>query len=195
MIGPFGGYGGYVERKPDLNSYRINALSEGKPATAIKILVYATGCDFKTFDFSLSQDLDLHQWFVCTPLPKVSLSGQVPSDLIEGRNAELVITYMAYWANEFFGIMDGMVPQFNIATILPEKNGILQGELPDFSAGTTMSSFRSGAELCLTLRDSKTWNPISLNLAPELAGIKFEGGCLKIESSYPGKLRFVPHPD
>lgn len=194
MTGPFGGYGSYIEPKPDLSSYQINALAEGQAATAIKILVYATGCDFKTFDLSLSQGLHRNERFVCAPLPKVSLSGQVPSELMEGGNRELVITYMAYWANEFFGILDGMVPEFHIATILPDNNGTFQGELPDLSAGTTMSSFRSGAELCFTLRDSKKWNPIALNLAPELAGIQFEGRCLKIQSSYLGKLRFVPDP-
>lgn len=194
MTGPFGGYGSYTEPKPDLSSYPINALAEGQPATAIKILVYASGCDFKTFDLSLSQSLNLNERFVCAPLPKVSFSGQVPSELMEGRNAELVIAYMAYWANDFFGIMDGAVAEFHVATFSPDWNGSFQVEIPDFSWGATMSSFRYGADLRLRLRESKTWNPIALNLAPELPKLRSEGGGLKIQSSYPGNMRFVPDP-
>ena len=194
MTGPFGAYGGYIESKPDVISYTINGIFEGQDATAIKIVVYATGCDFKTFDLFLSENLNLQESFVCAALPKVSLSGQIPSELMEGRDAEIVITYMANWVNEFFGIMDGMVPQFQVATISPDKNGTFQADLPDFTAGTTTSSFQSGADLCYALRDSKTRNPIALNFALEVTGIKFVGGRLKIQSSNQGQLRFVAEP-
>lgn len=195
MTGPFGGYGGYIESKPDVISYKINGIFEGQAATAIKIVVYATGCDFKTFDLFLLENLNLQESFVCGALPKVSLSAQIPSELMEGRDAEIVITYMTNWLNEYFGIMDGFVPQFQVATISPDKNGTFQADLPDFAAGTTTSSFRSGARLCYALWDSKTWSPIALNFAIELAGIKFVGGCLEIQSSNQGQLRFVPEPE
>jgi hypothetical protein len=45
------------------------------------------------------------------------LSGQIlPSELIRGRNAELIIINLAHWSLEFFGIVDGAVADFRLAT-------------------------------------------------------------------------------
>jgi hypothetical protein len=194
MTGKFGGHGGYVEPHPGLRSYRINALADGHMATAIKVVVYAAGCDFRTFDLSLSQSLNLHERFVCAPLPKVALSGQLPSELIGEHSAELLVTYMAYWANSFFGIADGRVPEFRLAAVSSGKNGTFQVVLPDFSTSTTMASFPNEAGLHLMLRDSETLNPIALNLVPTLLEVRSEGAGLRIQSFYPGNLKFVAYP-
>jgi hypothetical protein len=194
MVGAFGGYGGYIGNQPDLDSYEINASTRGQAATAIKILVYAAGCDIKTFEFSLSQDSNPHERFVCEPLLKVTLSGELPSELIRDHNAEIVISYMAYWAHAFFGIVDGLVTEFQLAIVSPDKNGRFQVEIPDFRTHTPISSPRAGADLRLMLRDSKTWNHIASHLKPELSEFRSEYGGLKIQSSYPATLKFVADP-
>jgi hypothetical protein len=101
MSGTFGGYGTYIEPLQDLRSYRINAFVQGQAATAIKILVYAAGCEIMTFDLSLSQNPNPQEHFICAALPKVSLSGQLQSELIREHNTELVVSYMAYWQTTF----------------------------------------------------------------------------------------------
>ena len=43
LIGPFGGYGSYTKPGPGLQAYGILASVEGKPASAIGMIVYAAG--------------------------------------------------------------------------------------------------------------------------------------------------------
>jgi len=191
MTGPFGGFGGSMKPQRNLHSYPIPGAAEGKDATAIKVLVYAAGCEIQTFDVSFSQERNFHEHFVCRGLPMVTLSGQVPSDLVRDRDAELVITYMALWAHEFFGITDGFVVELQIATVVLDKNGIFTLRVPDFSADASASSFRRGANLHLLLRDSKTLNTIAYNLAPESQDLRSESQRLKILPFYPDDLRFT----
>jgi hypothetical protein len=40
------------------------------------------------------------------------------------------VDYMAYWARGFFGIEDGMVTQFRLATVSPDSDGVIHVELP-----------------------------------------------------------------
>ncbi len=194
MTGPFGGYGGYAKPQPNLHFYQLDASAEGRPAATIKILVYAPNCKIQTFDLSFSQRLNFRENFVCEVLPKASLSGQVPDKLIQEHDAELVISYLALWANDFFGVADGAVPEFQLAIVSTNRNGMFHVELPDFSADA--AAFPSRTESCfhLMLRDSKTWNPIALNLKPELSEVRSEYGGLKIQSSYPATLKFAADP-
>ena len=194
MVGAFGGRGGQVESHPDIRVSEINASFEGQPATAIKILVYAQGCDIVTFDLSLTSNPNPYERFQCSPLPKVSLSGQVPSDLIQNKNAELVVTYMAYWAHNFFGIADGAVAGFQLATVFPSKDGTFDVELTDFSVSANVSRFSNEGDLRLMLRDAKTRNHIALNLVPKPPSLKSDYGGLKTLSSYPRNLQFDADP-
>ena len=196
MIGPFGGYGGYTEQRPDLHLYEIKASADGKAATEIKMLVYATGCRIQTFDLFLTEASDVKEEFVCDVLPDMTLSGQiVPRELVRDQNTGLTITYMALWAHEFFGITDGPVAEIRLATVSPDANGRFQVNLPDFSADTRPSSlFKDSATLRLMLRDSKTWNHIVSNLEPELSDFRSESHELRIRSFYPSDLKFTAGP-
>jgi len=168
MSGPFGGYASFEEPRPSLRSYQIKSSMDDKAATQIKVLVYAPGCRIQRFDLLLAETEERKEEFSCQTLPSVTLSGQiVPSDLVRDHHAELAIAYMAFWANEFFGVADGIVPQIHLATVSPDANGMFQVRLPDFAADTTLSSFQRKPSLQLKLRDSKTWNPIA-SLEPEL---------------------------
>src|SRR5580704_14515195 len=55
LIGPFGGYGDYTRQQPGLRSYEIPAVAEGKAAREIRMIVYASGCEIKTFVFPLTE--------------------------------------------------------------------------------------------------------------------------------------------
>jgi hypothetical protein len=131
LIGPFGGYGGYTKQRPGLHSYEISALVEGKTASEIRMIVYASGCEIKTFVLALTEDSRVKQEFECQRVATVKLSGQiVPTELVRKNNAELVVNYMAYWAHGFFGIADGLVTEFRLATVSPDANGVFQLSCP-----------------------------------------------------------------
>jgi hypothetical protein len=189
LIGSFGGYGGYMEPKQELSAYEIEASKDGEPASSIKIIVYAAGCRFQTFDPDLSPLTASKQRFVCESLPQTRISGQIPDELMRGENAQLSVHYMAFWANTFFGIKDGMVPDFQLVTATPDANGHFLLDIPDFSADTTASSTQGGASLSFRLRDSKTGN--AFDLKPERLEFRTETQQLKVLPVYPGGVKFT----
>ncbi len=193
LIGRFGGYGDYTDkRRPGLRSYEISTLVDGKAASEIRIIVYASGCEIKTFNFPLTEHSTVRQQFECQRAATVRLAGQiVPAELATANNAELVVDYTAYWANTFFGIQDGAVPEFQLATVAPASDGTFQVELPYFAGDGADSSSQPRAGFRLTLRDSKTWNPIASDLEPQEADLRLEEHSLKIKSRYPNSLKFT----
>jgi hypothetical protein len=192
LIGPFGGYGTYTKQQTGLHSYQISSLVEGKPAREIRMIIYAAGCEIKTFVLPLEEDSRVEQEFECQPAASVQLSGQImPAELTRRDNAELVVHYMAYWAHGFFGIADGMVTEFQVATVSPDANGVFQVKLPYFCAAAPGSSPQPRATFRLMLRDSKTWNHIASNLEPEMSELRPEDHGLQILSHYPDGLKFT----
>jgi hypothetical protein len=192
LIGPFGGYGGYVKPQVGFHSYEISALVEGKAATEIRMIVYALGCEIQEFVLPLAQDSRMKQEFECQRVATVELLGQiVPSELVRDSNAELVVTYMAYWAHGFFGIKDGMVIEFRVATVAPNASGAFQVELPYFSAADAASPLQRRAGFRLMLRDSKTGNHIAFTLEPEVPDLRLEEHSLRILAHYPDGLKFA----
>ena len=192
LVGPFGGNGGYATQRAGVYSYEIPASLEGKAATEIRMIVYASGCEIQTFVIPLASDSRVNQEFACQRVATVRLSGQiVPNDLVRDNNAELVVTYMAFWAHGFHGIADGFVTEFRLATVSPDANGMFQVELPCFSADAADSSSQPRASFRLTLRDSKTWNHIASNLEPEEPELRLKTHGLQILSHYPYGLKFT----
>jgi hypothetical protein len=192
LIGPFGGHGSYTKQRPGLQTYEIPASVDGKPANEIRMIVYAGGCEIKTFVLSLSEDSRVKQAFECQPAATVQLSGQiVPTELARRDNSELVIYYMAHWAHGFYGISDGMVTEFRVASASPDSNGVFQVQLPYFGSDVAVSSSTERASFWLMLRDSKTWNPLTSHLESELPDLRFKGNGLPIRTHYPDGLKFT----
>ncbi len=195
LVGPFGGRGGYIKQGVGLHSYEIASSVEGKAATEIRMIVYALGCEIQTFVVPVADDSRVHREFECQPARSVTLSGQiVPNELVRDRNAELIVSYLAFWSHEFFGIVDGAVAEFQLATVTPDANGMFQVDLPQFSADTEPPSSQRRASLRFMLRDSKTWNVIASDLVPELPEFRSEDHSLRIQSYYPSGLKFTPGP-
>lgn len=195
LIGPFGGYGGYVAQRAGVHSYEIPAMVEGKAATEIRMITYASGCEIQQIVLPLAEHSRVDQEFQCQRAETVKLSGKiVPTALVSDNNAELVVTYMAYWAHAFYGFGDGFVTRFHLATVSPHADGMFEGDLPYFSADAEASSPRPRASLWLMLRDSKTWNPIASNLDPEKQELRLQEHGLRIRSHYPDELLFTAEP-
>ena len=191
LVGPFGGYGGYVTPQVGLHSYEISALVEGKAATEIRMIVYALGCEIQEFVLPLVQDSRINQEFECQRVATVKLSGQIVPPGLVRDNTELVVTYMAYWAHGFFGIADGMVTEFRVATVVPNASGAFQVELPYFSVDDAASPSQRRAGFRLMLRDSKTLNHIAPTLEPDMPDLRLEEHSLRIRAHYPDGLKFA----
>ena len=191
LYGSFGGYGSYVRSTANSSSYPIHASVNGKAADHVKIIVWAPGCNFETFDIPLEEGSDIQQPFLCAPLPNTILTGQIrPLSLLRTKPAEVSIQYLAEWACDFFGLADCMVPQFDLGTVQPNDDGVFEIELPDFSADPVASGSGGWAELCLVLREIKTWNHLAM-LEPESEDLRSPGGALKLLPVYPRGMTFV----
>ena len=192
LLGPFGGYGGYAAQRTGVHSYEIPTMVDGKAATEIRMIVYASGCEIQQFVVPLAEHSRGSQEFPCQPVETVKLSGHiVPDALVRDTNAELVVTYMAYWAHGFYGIADGFVTGFHLATVSPDANGMFQVDLPYFSVDAEASSSEQRASFRLMLRDSKTGNHIASNLEPEKQELRLQEHGLRIRSQYPDDLIFT----
>ena len=195
LRGPFGGYGGYAAQRAGVHSYEIPASVEGKAATEIRMIVYASGCEIQTFDIPLAEDSRVKQEFPCQRVATVKLSGQiVPNELVRDNNAELVVMYMAYWAHGFYGIADGIVTEFRLATVTPDANGMFQVDLPYFIADAAAPPSERRAGFWLMLCESRTSNHIASDLEPEVLELRLEGHGLRIRSHYPDGLKFTRGP-
>ena len=194
LIGPFGGYGGYSQQKAGVRSYEIEASLEGKAATEAKLIVYSPGCELETYVVRLSDVTKVTRKFECTRAETVTLVGQVvPPSLVQEKNAELIINYSAIWAHGFFGIMDGAVAEFRMATAYPDADGMFQVDLPVFRGDAVSSSPERRASFRLILRDSKTWNHIAA-LEPEETDLQIVDHSLRIEMHYPRGVKFSAGP-
>ena len=190
LTGSFGGYGGYTARRTGVDSYEIATTVEGKAATEIRMIVYASGCEIQQFVIPLAEHSRVSQEFPCQPVATVKLSGNVPTELVRDNNAELVVSYMAYWAHGFYGIGDGAATEFQVATVSPDANGMFQVDLPYFTVDAVASSSERRASFRLMLRDSKTWNHIA-SLEPEKQEVRLQEHALRIRSHYPDDVIFT----
>src|ERR1700692_3196478 len=115
MTGSFGGYGGFIEPRPNQTDYEIDASTQGTPSDSIKILAYATGCKFQTFDLDLVQMPNPKVRLDCAPLPQIRIDGEIPSALMRHETAELNGRSIAFWARRFFGIAASPVTELHVA--------------------------------------------------------------------------------
>src|SRR5262245_47609229 len=125
MTGSFGGFGGFVRTKPNVRDYVIETSYENRPAQTLKIIIYCPGYGLKLIDVSSLADSSSRSASVeLEPLPSISLSGKIVSP--EGRNRKyfkMDVEYLAFWVHEFFGIADGMVASFKVASADVKQDG------------------------------------------------------------------------
>jgi len=144
-----------------------------------------------TFDIPILNLLDTQESFSCSPVPTVTLAGQISAaSLLRNKDATVSVDYMAGWACRFFGFADCMVPQISFGTAKPDAEGIFKIELPDFSAESNASDSDDGTDLQLILRDAKTYNILAF-LEPESETLRTASGNLRISSFYPQNVVFA----
>jgi len=189
LYGRFGAYGGFIQKQSS-RTVQIPAVVEGKPAAQIKMFIGAPGCRMATLDIPIQNLSDTQESFSCSPVPTVTLEGQIsPASLLRNKDTTVSVDYMAGWACGFFELADCMVPQISFGTVKPDGNGFFKIELPD-SSGDPIAADGHGTELQVILREAKSYNIVAF-LAPESESLRTAGGNLRISSFYPQNLGFV----
>jgi len=194
LTGPFGGVGNHVISKPNLHQYWIDTTSNGKPADALKAIVYCPGYSLGLIDAPALKDPAARIASVdLKPFPSIPLTGKVVAPAGQSLlGFKLELTYEAVWGMNFFGYIDGMAPSFTVAQTGLAPDGSFSITIPDFARDPVISKFeqRTLDVLKLTLRDPKTGNfPYDLVL-PESLGQRNE---LKIRTEYPTPLILQIH--
>lgn len=194
--GSFGSYGKTVSVEPNVSEYPINTTIDGKAASGIQLVVWAPGCETRTYSLNLEKGSLRHRLtYECATLPLVTLTGRIhPFGPIAGKPMELAIFFRASWECEFFGWNDCMVPQILVTTVTPDADGAFWARVPDFDSDPVIakskSSLRQSGEFWMLLRNPKTLNPIA-ELEAEIEDFRAPGGALKALSAYPSDLVFV----
>jgi hypothetical protein len=185
LTGSFGGFSGWLAQKENVESYQIETSVEGQPATRIKAVLYAPGCEIQTFDKPLADGSVESFDFQCKPLSTVAFQGRLTkSDALLKEAVEIRVNYIAYWADEFFGIHDGLVTAIPVGVALPDADNRFRITLPDFSENVPgrPGVFQFWAR-------ERTTGKLLGELIPGESKSKF--GSLQIESAYPREIAFT----
>lgn len=160
MTGAFGGYGGFVRTKPNVRDYVIETSYENKPAKTLKIIIYCPGYGIESLNIPSLADLSAESASVeLKPHSSVRLSGKIVLPEGSGRkDFKIEAMYLAYWGHEFFGIYDGPVTTFKIASADVTPDGSFSIAVPDFARDPVVASFKEKGVLRLRAREPKTGN-------------------------------------
>jgi len=195
MKGPFGGYGGFLLPTPKTERYVFDASVNGVAATLVQAVVYMPGCELSKFEILMHGENVEHQ-MECRVLSQWSLGGQLVMDAatiaaLRKRSSplEIEVVYMANWVNAYFGVMDGPMATFHVATVPLGEDGSFSVQLPNLALDPAEKSAEKQhrGELVMRLRERKTWNFVGTLRPIEFAT---SSGGLELRTQYPD-LRFA----
>jgi hypothetical protein len=190
LYGPFGAAGASVTARANVHSYQIRPVHDGKVATSIKAVIYSAGCEFDTLEADVVGDTPIEKSYACVALPTASLVGHIAHiGRFRNRDLEVVVRYLADWECKFFEFWDCMVPQIGLARAPVNENGNFEATFTDFSPERTSPLHHRG-ELCVILRDAKTWNWIGAGLRPQREFQTRSDTGLAIRPFYPPPVEF-----
>jgi hypothetical protein len=193
LAGPFGGFGNFVRTTPDVREYALETWRNDQPGRTLKAIIYCPGYRIVLLTESLLHGR--HREVVSVylePLRKVPLSGRliwVP----HGPDLTIEAVYLAKWGHQFFGIIDGPVASFTVATSKVAVDGTFELDIPDLARDPVVMSFGQGdlrGVLRLRARETKTGNIPYVLESVEQPG-RFG---LPVSEAYPRGLLLVAAP-
>jgi hypothetical protein len=191
LTGPFGGRGGLLKAEQERNAYLIGTSVNHQAAETLKVILYAPGCQIVTIAVRSLSESKRTADVSCEDLPTTTFNGRVElSEALRRRPYEVEIAYMAYWADVFFGVEDGMVTTFDLARVMPDEGGAFHVLLPNFTKDAVTESFHRNAGLRFIAREPDTGNIVSL-LVPANVQEKNRHD-LPIKPKYPNEVIFEP---
>jgi hypothetical protein len=193
LTGPFGGYGSFLKAEPERNAYLIGTSVNHQAAETLKVILYAPGCQIVTLAVHPLSESEKTADVPCEDLPPLTFNGRVEfPETLRRAPYEVEITYMAYWANDFFGVADGPVTTFDLAQVTPDEHGAFHVLLPNFTRDAATGSFHRNAGLRFIAQERDTRNMVAF-----LVPAKEEGKNLRdlpIKPKYPTPVVFKPEP-
>src|SRR5262245_10586634 len=151
MTGAFGGVSNFVITRPAVHDYVIDTSYKNQPARTLKIIIYCPGYGIELLNIPSLTDLSAKSAsFELNPLSTVRFSGKIVAP--EGnalKNFKVEVFYLAYWDHEFFGIGDGGVTVFKLASVDAPRDGFFSVAVPDFASDQAIASFKEKGRLML----------------------------------------------
>ena len=183
MTGLFGGYGSFVRTRPDVREYAIETWRGGLQAGTFKAIIYCPGYRTVLLTESALAGRRVEAISVALePLGWVPLSGRVTS-VPTTKDLSVEAVYLPFWAQEFFGILDGPVPRFTVDTTKVAADGSFTLRVPDFAHDPVTTAVGDGkmrGEIHVVAREAQSGNtpyaleqieragqPVSLPIAAE----------------------------
>jgi hypothetical protein len=189
------GYGSFLRPVVGVRAYRIFTTVNGRLPESVKIVVFTTACEPEQFEVPLSKSGNARVEFTCKPAASTLLVGRIDSPQPACHDGATVrVFYLANWADEFFGVLDGIVPQFDIGKVACSADGTFRISLPAFAADVTGREDPSTvprAAFELALSDTRNGKPVTLSLVPKDPEFKVIFNALRVRAQYPQDLRFV----
>ena len=190
LTGPFGGYGSFVRTQSTVREYDIDAWQAGRPADKLKAIIYCPG--YRTvlltesgFDNGPPRVVPIQ----LEPLGWIRLAGRVTDAVADPQPLAIEVTYLAVWSHAFFGIADGAVASFVVASTALKPDGSFETMVPDFAHDPAVAGYAGDQRgfLQLLARDPQTGNIAYFLQASDSTS---QVG-LAIANAYPGELRFT----
>jgi hypothetical protein len=201
--------GSTLKLEPKSRHYDIVAVLGGAPAWHAKLVMYAPGCQFATYDLDLTSGSDITEQFQCEPLSTKTLHGFLPPKDIPSN------TYFAEKKLDVIGYLDGdwvcrsflqqphgaaiieagsclgsVIPLGTVGQIDPARGGVFEMTFPDFTRDPVFGKFGSSGKfgvIQLALKEKKTGRTlttITANDAPEFG--------LNVQGEYREPVVFTP---
>jgi hypothetical protein len=131
-------------------------------AKTFKAIVYCPGYEFVVFDRPGRELIHLRS------LRSLALSGHVLS-VAHPERLTIEVVYVAEWAHEFFGILDGPVSSFGVASAPLARDGSFTLTLPDLLHDPIVAARNERGSFTLRVRETKGWNLVGRSATIELA--------------------------
>jgi hypothetical protein len=210
LSGPDGGgrISGGERTKVEANQYSIPAIYGGVPAQHARMVLYAPGCQFATYDLDLGGKSETTRAFQCDPLPSKKVHGflnpeEFPTTIdpaekkldIEGDldGAWVCEYFFQPWpeqTNAIFGsCLGSTVPLGGLGRLDLADKGMFEMTSPDFTRDPVFERFaRKGkfGVIKLTLKEKKferALTTIRAEDSPELG--------LNVQANYPDLVIFT----
>jgi hypothetical protein len=194
LTGPFGTYCDLLKAEPERNVYQIGTSVNHQAAETLKLIVYASGCQIVTTAVPSLSESEKTADVPCEDLPPMTFNGRVElPEPLRRRPYEVEITYIAYWAYDFFHIPEGPATTFRLARVTPDERGAFQVLLPNFSKDAVTKSFHSNAGLHFIARERDTGNLVSFLVPANVQGKNWHD--LPLKPKYPAEVIFKPGPE
>jgi hypothetical protein len=188
LVGPFGGFGSFVRTQSDVRVYDVEASHAGQTARTLKAIVYCPGrrivlISESGFGNGSAKTLPVN----FETLGSVPLAGRVL--VADSRPLQVEVTYLAPWGHSFFGISDGAITSFRVASTQLRPDGSFSVLVPDLVSDPVVAGY--GPDLRgwfqLVAREPETGN-IAFFLRSGDEASRPMG--VPIAREYPGELQF-----